>query len=189
MTVLELLDELDDILDKASPVPLTGKVMIDKQEAREIIDEIRSALPDDVKQARWLKDEKERILDDAKTEYKKLIMEAKKQADFMVDNNDITLKARKHADAINEAADQYAKVLKMRTYDYLDKILYDLQGRMQEMNEQYIGQMFNTLENTFEGVQQQLEKNRDEIKNLAERTQNGEEWIYQKNDEQPSEES
>ena len=82
MTVLDLLDELEDIMDTASNVPLTGKVMVDKEEVMELVNDIRRSLPDDMKQAKWLKDEQNRILDDAKSEYKKLIVEAKKQADF-----------------------------------------------------------------------------------------------------------
>ncbi|MBQ1509015.1 MAG: hypothetical protein IIZ47_06285, partial [Erysipelotrichaceae bacterium] len=157
MTVLELLDELEDLLDAASPVPLTNKAVIDKNEMSNLIQEIRTSLPDDVKQARWLKEEKERILEDAKTEYEKLVSEAKKQADFMVDNNDITLKARKHAEAINEQAENYSRVMKMRTYDYLDKMMYDMQQKVQDMNDRYFGEMYDTLSKTFEGVQAELE--------------------------------
>ena len=68
MTVLDLLDELEDIVDTAPNVPLTGKIMVESSEVLEIVDDIRKALPEDVKQAKWLKDEKERILAEAKEE-------------------------------------------------------------------------------------------------------------------------
>ena len=58
MTVLDLLDELEDIVDTAPNVPLTGKIMVESSEVLEIVDDIRKALPEDVKQAKWLKDEK-----------------------------------------------------------------------------------------------------------------------------------
>ena len=179
MNVLELLGELEDIIKTASGVPLSNKVMVDGNEVLDIIDDIKRSLPDDVRQARWLKGEQDRILSEAKEEYKKLIYEAKKQADFLVDNNDIMLKAKKHADAINAAADDYAKTIKMRTYDYLDRILYDMQGRMEEMNQRYFLEMYNQLANTFEEVNGVLEKNRDEIRSMAYRTQNGEDWMYE----------
>lgn len=183
MTVLDLLEELEEIVDTAPTVPLTGKVMVESSEVLEIVDDIRKALPEDVKQAKWLKDEKERILADAKEEYEKIILEAKKQAGFLVDNNDITLKAKKRADAINDAADDYSRVLKLKTYDYLDKMLYDMQDRVDNLNVQYATQMYEYLEKSFEDINNQLQKNRSELKEMAIRTKNGEDWLYETKDE------
>lgn len=179
MTVLDLLDELEDIVDTAPNVPLTGKIMVESSEVLEIVDDIRKALPEDVKQAKWLKDEKERILAEAKEEYEKIILEAKKQAGFLVDNNDITLKAKKRADSISDAADDYSRVLKMKTYDYLDKMLYDMQDRVDSLNVKYATEMYESLEKSFEEINTQLQKNRDELKEMAIRTKNGEDWIYE----------
>lgn len=183
MTVLDLLEELEEIVDTAPTVPLTGKVMVESSEVLEIVDDIRKALPEDVKQAKWLKDEKERILADAKEEYEKIILEAKKQAGFLVDNNDITLKAKKRADAINDAADDYSRVLKLKTYDYLDKMLYDMQDRVDNLNVQYASQMYEYLEKSFEDINNQLQKNRSELKEMAIRTKNGEDWLYDTKDD------
>ena len=188
MTVLDLLDELEEIVDTAPNVPLTGKIMVESSEVLEIVEDIKKSLPEDVKQAKWLKDEKERILADAKEEYDKIITEAKKQAGFLVDNNDITLKAKKRADSINDAADEYSKVLKMKTYDYLDKVLYDMQDRIDNLNVRYASQMYEYLEKNFEEINQQLQKNRDELKDMAVRTKNGEDWLYE-NKEQEAPES
>ena len=187
MTVLDLLDELEDIVDTAPNVPLTGKIMVESSEVLEIVDDIRKALPEDVKQAKWLKDEKERTLAEAKEEYEKIIVEAKKQAGFLVDNNDITLKAKKRADSISDAADDYSRVLKLKTYDYLDKMLYDMQDRVDTLNVQYASQMYEYLEKSFEDINTQLQKNRDELKDMAVRTKNGEEWIYEENEKKEEE--
>ena len=100
--------------------------MVDSNELLEIVREIRLSLPDDVQQAKWVKDEKERILSEAKAEYEKIIVEAKKQADYLVETDDITLRAQKLAEEIRQNAEEYARVLKMRTYDYVDKMLYDM---------------------------------------------------------------
>ena len=174
MTVLELLEEIEDIVDTAPGLPLTGKIMIDSNELLEIVREIRLSLPDDVQQAKWVKEEKERILTEAKAEYEKIIVEANKQADYLVDTHDITLRAQKLAEEIREDAEQYCKLLKMRTYDYVDKILYDMQAKMDELNMKYFGEMLSNLENTFQGIGTVLQNNRDEIKEMAYRTQNDE---------------
>ena len=68
MKVLELLDELDEIIEVASSVPVVRKVMVDPNEVREIVKEIRLELPDEIQQAQWIKNERQRILDEAKAE-------------------------------------------------------------------------------------------------------------------------
>lgn len=73
MKVLELLEELEDIVDEATGLPLTGKIMLDAEEIFQIVREIRLALPDDVQQAKWIRDERDRILSEAKTEYERII--------------------------------------------------------------------------------------------------------------------
>ena len=172
MTVLELLEEIEDIVDTAPGLPLTGKIMVDADEVLEIVREIRLSLPDDVQQAKWVKDEKERILGEAKSEYEKIIVEAKKQADYLVETDDITLRAQKLADEIRQNAEEYARILKMRTYDYVDKMLYDMQAKMDDLNLKYFGEMYTNLDKTFSIINQTLSDNRDEIKQLAYQTQN-----------------
>lgn len=172
MKVLELLEELEDIVDNATNVPLTSKIMLEAEDVFNIVREVRLALPDDVQQAKWIRDERDRILADAKAEYERIIREAKKQADYLVETDDITLRATKLAQEIREDAELHAKMLKMRTYDYVDKMLYDMQAKMDELNLKYFGEMYTNLDKTFSIINQTLSDNRDEIKQLAYQTQN-----------------
>ena len=65
MRVLELLEEIEEIVDTAAGFPLTGKIMVDSQELLEIVREIRAELPDEIQQAQWIKNERERIIAEA----------------------------------------------------------------------------------------------------------------------------
>lgn len=60
----------------------------------------------------------------------------------------------------------------MKTYDYVDKILYEMQAKMDELNMKYFGEMYTNLEKTFNEIGQTLTANRDEIKELAYKVQN-----------------
>ena len=172
MKVMELLEELEDIVDAATKVPMMSKVMVEAEDIFGIVREIRLALPDDIQQAKWIRDERDRILSDAKTEYEKIIREAKKQADYLVETDDITLRATRVAQEIRDDAEMNAKLLKMKTYDYVDKMLYDMQAKMDELNMKYFGEMYSSLENTFNTINSTLEANREEMKELAYKTQN-----------------
>jgi len=171
MKVLDLLEEIEEICDTASGVPLTNKIMVDKAELIEIVSDIRKALPDEIQQAQFIKDERERILGDAKEEYETIIKDAEQRADMLIDQNEITQKAKQRAREISDSAAAGAKQLKMSTYDYVDKVLYDFQEKMEYLNGQYFGDMFTNLQNTFEGINDRLSENRNEIRELSYRTQ------------------
>ena len=78
MKVLELLEEIEEIVDTASGFPLTGKIMVDAQELLEIVrGDLRHELPEEIQQAQWIKNERERIIAEAKNEYEAVIADAK----------------------------------------------------------------------------------------------------------------
>ncbi|MEG0829068.1 MAG: hypothetical protein RSD88_00400 [Anaerovoracaceae bacterium] len=171
MKVLELLEEIEEIVDTASGFPLTGKIMVDAQELLEIVREIRNELPDEIQQAQWIKNERERIITESKKEYETVISEAKRQAEALVENNDITVKAKLRADELMRVTEDTAKQLKMSTYDYVDSILFNFQEKMDQLNSLYFGDMFGTIEKTFTDIGATLSTNREEIKDMAYRTQ------------------
>lgn len=66
MEIFTLLETLEDILERSKSVPFTEKTIVDKEEVLEIIKDIRLKLPDELKQAKWIKEERARILDEAR---------------------------------------------------------------------------------------------------------------------------
>lgn len=171
MRVLELLEEIEEIVDTAAGFPLTGKIMVDSQELLEIVREIRAELPDEIQQAQWIKNERERIIAEAKNQYEAVIDDAQKQADALVENNDITVKSKLRADELMRVTENTAKQLKIGTYDYLDGILYSFQGKMEHLSSLYFGDMFSSIEKAFNDINAALEANRQELKEMAYRAQ------------------
>ncbi|MGI6763832.1 MAG: ATPase [Anaerovoracaceae bacterium] len=171
MKVLELLDEIEDIIETSSGFPLTGKVLVDAEEILEIIREIRIELPDEIQQAQWIKDERQRILDEAKHEYEAVLKEARVQAEALIENDDITVKAKARAEEIMGLAEKNVKNLKMSTFDYIDSILYNFQDKMEQMYATYFTDMFNDIQKTFDEINATLTDNRNEIKEMIYKTQ------------------
>ncbi len=171
MKVLELLEEIEEIVDTAAGFPLTGKIMVDSQELLEIVREIRAELPDEIQQAQWIKNERERIIDEAKKQYEAIISDAQKQAENMVENNDITNRAKLRSEELMKVTENTARQLKIGTYDYLDGILYSFQGKMSQLSDLYFADMFSNLEKAFKDINEALESNREELKDMAYRAQ------------------
>jgi len=171
MKVLELLDELEEIVDTSSGFPLTGKILVDAEEILEIIKEIRIELPDEIQQAQWIKDERQRILEEAKREYEAILKDAKMQAEALIENDDITVKAKMRADEIMRIAEANVKQLKMSTFEYIDSILYNFQDKMDQLNAVYFHDMFNNIQSTFEKINATIADNRNEIKEMVYKVQ------------------
>ncbi len=170
MKVLELLDEIEEIIETSSGFPLTGKIMVDAEELKEIVSDIRTSLPDEIQQAQWIKNERDRILDEARTEYETIIRDAQRQSEDLINENEITEKSRMMAEDLMKTTEENSRQLKMSTYDYVDGILFDFQEKMESLKETYFKKLFDDLENTFRGVDGTLSSNRDEIKEMAYRT-------------------
>lgn len=65
LNVMELLEYLEEVLENAPKIPITGKAMIDTKEFEEVIEQIRNYLPDELKKAKWVMGEKDKILENA----------------------------------------------------------------------------------------------------------------------------
>ena len=164
MKVLELLDELDEIIEVASSVPVVRKVMVDPNEVTEIVKEIRLELPDEIQQAQWIKNERQRILDEAKAEYESILNEARQKADALVENDEITVKAKARADEILRIAQENSQVMKMSILDYTDSMLYNLQEKVDQMYATYFTDMYDDLQATFDKINNNIATSRNEVK-------------------------
>ena len=174
MTVLDLLDELEEMIDATPKLPLTGKVMVDASEIMELSRSIKLSLPDDVQQAKWIKDEKERILAEAKNEYERIIIEAKKHADTMVEKDVITERAVNVSGEIYRRADEYSKGMRLKTYDYMDNILYNFREKIDELSQVYMKGLYQDINDQFAEILSKVDGDLAEIRTMTDEVQNTE---------------
>lgn len=123
MEVLKLLEELEDIIENCSFIPFVQKVLVGKNEILEIIKEIRIQLPDEIKQAQWIKEERQRILAEAQQEADTISEEANKHILSMIDQSEITKLANSQAEEIITQAQNNAKEMRLGAKDYVDSLL------------------------------------------------------------------
>ena len=167
MKVLQLLEELEEIVQGASKVPLTGKSLLDAEDLMEIIKEIRVELPEELQRAQWINDEKERIIGEAESERTAMLEEARAQSEAMIDRDEITNQARIKAEEIISNADMQSRNLKMRTYEYIDNVMNSMIERVEYANRVYMKDMYENLNKSFDQVTETLTDNKAEINNLA----------------------
>ena len=174
MTVLELLNELEEIINTAPRVPLASKVMVDATEILDLAKDIRLSIPDDVQQAKWVIDEKDKIHAEAKSEYERIIIEARKQADSLVEDNVITQRAKEVAQEVYRRADEYSRDMRIRTYKYMDEVLYNFRQKMDEVNNKYFVAMYDEMDKHFSGISGKIDSDLLEVQKMAEEIKNAE---------------
>lgn len=134
MDILNLLERIEDIIEDASKFPLSSKVMIDKEEILEVINEIRLRLPDEINRASWVAKERQRILNEAQGEADELIQRMKDQQKHLIEESEISRQAKKYADQLIQEAEEKANEMKLGAYNYSDEILSKLQDKIIEIN-------------------------------------------------------
>ena len=83
MNMEELLDQLDEMLDKSMKIP-GGKSLISIEKFRIVIDDIRLNVPQEIKQARGIVADRAEIIANAKKEAEGIIHSAEERARAMV---------------------------------------------------------------------------------------------------------
>lgn len=113
MRVEELLNEIQDIMNEAKSVPLTGgKSLVDTEKVLDILDEINDTLPSEVRQAKNIVADRGQIIAEAKKEAEEIIRAAEERKKQLVNQNEIVKEA--HAQANEILNDAKAKTSDMR---------------------------------------------------------------------------
>jgi len=127
MDLLELIDSLEEAIEHSTAVPLTGKSLIDKDDLLDIIEDVRLKLPEELKQAKWVKEERARILHEAQKEAGSIIKTAEDKIISMINEHEITLRAQAQAESIIDRANENAKDIKCGVLQYSNDILAGLE--------------------------------------------------------------
>ena len=128
MNIISLLDILEDELEKGVNLPFASKALVDREKCLDIIKDIRLSLPEEIKQAEWVKKERQRILVEAQKEAEAITKEAEQRIKALVDENEITKNAYQQSREILETAQNNAKEIRLGAKEYADSILEDVEA-------------------------------------------------------------
>lgn len=145
MNIEEILDMLDELLDKSLSLPLSGgRCIVDDQKIRELLDEIRLNLPSEVKQAKAIVSDRGEIMATAKREADAVVRRAEDRARALIAQEAIVKQAQQKASDILQQAQSKSRELRIATAEYSDgllsqteesltKVLTDIRGTRQAM--------------------------------------------------------
>lgn len=123
MDGLELLDELEEVISQGASVPFSGRCILERDELMDIVQDLKLKLPDDLKQAKWIKSDRQRILNEAQTEADEIIKAANEKGISMINEHEITQQAMEQARQIIDRAKAEAQEIIDSSYNYADRLL------------------------------------------------------------------
>lgn len=134
MEILEIVDEIEDTLEKNFSI--FGMSLINKEDFLSMLEELRLKLPDEIKQAKWVKEERQKILAEAEKEANSIIEDAKEKMIALVDEHEIANQAKIKAEQIVNDAKNQELEMRRNAINYADSMLERVESISQNVLEQ-----------------------------------------------------
>ncbi len=131
MEFLENIDLMEERNDKSPTVPLSGKILVDKEDLLDYIQEMRLVFPEEIKEANWVKEERQRILSEAETRAQTMVKNAEDKVRQMIDENEVTRQAVEQANQLVNDAQTRSMEIKLDSDQYADDVLGDVEKRLE----------------------------------------------------------
>ena len=133
VSIEAMLEALEELLEEGMSVPLSGgRRVVDIDQARDIIDDIRINMPQEILQAKAIVQDRAQILAKAKKEAEEMVRAAEERARKLLDREEIVRQAEEKAKTITSEANQQASQLRATVTKYCDNMLATTQEQLQK---------------------------------------------------------
>jgi hypothetical protein len=131
--VEKLIDRLENLVNTAKRVPLSTMVMVDEQAFLDVIDQLRVAYPEEIRQARRVSQERDRMLAQAQTEADRIVQQAQRHADELLVESELVRAAEAKAEEVRVAAEGRANELRQWADHYVLQALSGLDDELSRL--------------------------------------------------------
>jgi vacuolar-type H+-ATPase subunit H len=166
MDIFGRLDRLEDFVANSKRVPLSSSVMLNEAEFYDLLDDIRATLPNELKQARVVSKDRDRILTDAEHKEEEILTRARKQSDQLVGETEIIRQAEIDRDHMIEVAQEEARKILYDAEDVADRIFGELEASLTDVRD------------STEEILRRIGTWREKLRGYAEEPVKGEEYGY-----------
>ena len=132
----EILEQMEELLDKSALMPFSqNKMIIDSERLRELIDDIRLNIPQEIKRAKLIDFDCERIIKEAEQKAEQIVQQAEERAKALVSGDTIVKEAKQRAaEIVSQAQGSYVDNMLHDAELYFTKGLQDVKRTTQEIN-------------------------------------------------------
>lgn len=130
MEIVYLIDRLESLINEAKRLPLTSGVIVNQDEFLKIIDQMRITIPQEIREARRLKEERGQVIARAQAEAEKIVAEAKGEVNGLLAEEKLLKAAKEESARIIEQARREAEKIRKGADEYAIEVLGQLQDQM-----------------------------------------------------------
>lgn len=153
MDILYLVDRLENLIASSRRMPLVSQIIVKEADILNIVDQLRTTIPDEIKQARRVIQDKERILAQAQAEANALLARARDESEMAVNREGLLKAAETRSQEMVRRAEDEAAMLKTEADGYVVETLRALRDHLNSI-ETDIGRSILSIEKglaTLEG--------------------------------------
>lgn len=133
MDILHLVDRLEMLVNQGWRLPFTSNVVIQEDAFLDIIDQMRVSIPEEVKQAKRVSAERERMLKQAQEEADRIVALAQEQVSGLADDHEIVKAAYVQAEEVIAQAHHSAQGVKAEADSYVMEVLSGLEEELMRL--------------------------------------------------------
>ena len=133
MDLASQLQQLEDLVRDAKSMPLSSSALLNREEVLELIEELKTAVPEEIKQARWVVKDREELLAKARRDSEAMVEQAREEQLRLASHEAVVQRAKDEAERILQEAGDDARHLRLEAEDYVDAKLAQLEGELQKI--------------------------------------------------------
>ena len=120
----DILDMLEEMLDAAWALPMSGgKIVVDGEKVREMLEDVRANLPAEVRQAKAIVADRTEIVNTAKKEAESIIRNAEERRNQILSHEEIVIQAQERANEIQAQTQQRAREMRRSAQEFTEDVL------------------------------------------------------------------
>ena len=131
MDIMYLVDRLEQLVNSSRRVPLSSRVMLEEEELLALVEQFRKTIPDEIRTARKVLQDRDAILKGAQVEAEKIVTMARERAEYMINQEGVLYLAKERGEQVLSDAQRDAQQTRQEIEQYAVDVLSNLEQQLQ----------------------------------------------------------
>ncbi|MEX2459095.1 MAG: hypothetical protein WD770_08930 [Actinomycetota bacterium] len=120
MDISARIQQLEELIREAKSMPLSSSALVNREEVLELIEGLRQALPEEIKQARWVVKDREELLTKARRDAEGLVDKGRQEQSRLLAKEEVVNRAFDESERLLAEAREQARQIRLEAEDYID---------------------------------------------------------------------
>lgn len=150
MDILYLVDRLENLVGSSRRMPVVNQIMLKEADILNIIDQMRTSVPEEIKQARRIIQEKERILAQAQADSSALLTRAREETERAMNREGLLRAAEARSQELVRQAEEQAKAIVRRAEEHNEQMKNDADS--------YVAETLHNLKDHLNSIEMDIDR-------------------------------